>query len=257
MASSKHSEEVKIPLGYPASIIYLDESGSKASASRFFVISAVKVRQHGRLFRAIRAVRDRNDFKGEFHFSQITRGTLCAYYDLVDEIEASDAHIAACVVNRDVFDPFKGRRPMWRVHAEVAAQLLVGCINRREIVTVLLDGISTPQGVSLEDAVQGRVNKRLGSTAVVNAACLDSRSSDGLQVADLVAGAIAFERRRLIGESGNPNSNKAKVTSRLKAALGGVDFTDGRTPRVNIATYQAPKRHQSSPLRVVDSRKVV
>jgi hypothetical protein len=164
------------------------------------------------------------------------------YYDLVDQVEASNAHFAACIVNRDLANPFNDKRPLWQVHAEVTSQLLVGCINRRELVSVLLDGISTPKDVAFEDVVRERVNKRLRHGAVVAAACLDSRSSDLLQIADLFAGAVAFERRRLTGESGNPNSNKAKVANRVKAALGGVDFTDVRTARVNIATFRGPNR---------------
>ncbi|MBV8219328.1 MAG: DUF3800 domain-containing protein, partial [Solirubrobacterales bacterium] len=227
-----------------------DESGSKASASRFFVVAAVKLRDPGKLAREIVSVRDRCDFKrSEFRFSEITRGTLPAYYELVDKLEASNAHIAACVVNKELYDAFKDKRPAWQVHAEVITQLLVGCINQRELVSVLLDGISTPVGVSMADTVRHKVNRKFKNTSIVSAACLDSRSCDGLQVADLVAGAIAFERRRLAGESGNENSNKAKVANRLKAALGGVDFTDQRVGRVNIATYRGLAKRKPSNVR--------
>jgi hypothetical protein len=98
--------------------------------------------------------------------------------------------------------------------------------------------------VAFEDVVRGMVNTRLGSTRLTTAACLDSESSDGLQVADLVASAIAFERRRLAGESGAPNSVKARVVNRLKEAFGGVDLTDGRTDRVNIQTWTPTPRLQ-------------
>ncbi len=240
--------QVIVPLGYPTSLIYVDESGSRASASNFFVIAALKVRQQGKLARAVLNVRERNQFFGEFKFSAITRGALPAYYDLVDCLEDSELRIAACVADRRVFDPFRGKQPVWRVHAEVTTQLLVGCINKRELVTALLDVISVPTGSSLEDTVRQRVNRRLGSTVVVSAACLDSKSSDGLQLADLIAGAIAFERRRTTGESGNPNSSKAKVAKRLCAALGS-DLTDGKGRRVNIATY-----NPSSSQTIVDLR---
>ena len=233
---------VDVPLGYPTSVIYMDESGSRASGSNFFVVAAAKVRNHGLFLRGVRDCRDRTGFGGEFKFSEITRGSLVAYYELIDHIENADLHVAACVVDRSVSNPFKYRKEEWRAHADVATQLLVGCINRRELVTVIADAITTPSGRSYEDTVRNNVNKRLGNTSVIGAACLDSRTSDGLQVADLLAGAVAFEYRRLAGVSGKPHSNKAKVVNRLKAALGGVELVDTREGRVNVASFGAANR---------------
>jgi hypothetical protein len=119
---------VSVPRGYPTSLIYLDESGSKATASRAFVVGAVKLRESGRFARAIREVRDRHGFYGEFKFSEVNRSTVRIYQELIDKLHESDAHLAACVVDGDVHNPFKGQ-PAWRAHAEVAAQLLTGCIN--------------------------------------------------------------------------------------------------------------------------------
>ena len=98
---------------------------------QFFVVAAVKVRQPGRLARAIREVRDRTSYGSELKFSSITRGSLTVYYELIAALEASDANLAACVVKGDVYNPFRQRRAVWKVHAEVTSQLLVGCINRR------------------------------------------------------------------------------------------------------------------------------
>lgn len=235
------SDSVSVPPRYPTSLIFLDESGSKATSSRFFVVAAVKLREPGRLARAIQDLRDRHGFRGEFKFAEITRGTLPVYYDLIDQVQESDAHLAACVVNRDVYNPFRGGKPPWRAHAEVASQLLVGCINRRELVSVLMDGISTPRGCSLEDTVRELVNRRLRATSVVTSACLDSRTNDTLQVADMLAGAVSSERRRVVGESGRPTSNKAKVAERLGTAFDHPGLLDGRTARVNIATYRGHK----------------
>jgi hypothetical protein len=245
---------VEVPLGYPTSVIYIDESGSKASASGFFVMAAAKIRAHGKFLREIRDVRDLTGFNGEFKFSQITQGALPAYYSVTDKIEKSDLHVAACVVDTSVFDPFDSPKPSWRVHADVLSQLLCGCINRRELVGVLIDGISTPRGTSLEDLVKATVNKRLGSMSIISAACLDSRSSDGLQVADLVAGAIAFERRA----TGKAHSPKGKVAGRLKAALGVSSFGDVRDGRVNIATFRdiRPATRSTAALQMVKSPKV-
>jgi hypothetical protein len=207
--------------------------------------------------REVQHIRDTHGFDGEFKFHQITEGTRPIYNELIDAIEQSDLHLAACIVDASIFDPFGAGEPTWRVHATILGQLLVGCINRVELVSVLMDTISTPRRVALDDVVRGEVNQRLRSTAIVTAACLDSRTCDGLQIADLIAGAVALEHRRGAGLVGNYRSAKSKVADRLKLALG-ADFGNGRSGRVNVRTYSGPRtaRAAKSPGKVAKSSTV-
>ena len=249
---ARSTDPVSVPLRYPTAAIFVDESGSKSTAGgQFFVVAAVKVRQPGRLARAIREVRDRTGYGSELKFGGITRGSLIVYYELVKVLEASDASLAACVVQGDVYNPFRQGRAAWKVHAEVTSQLLVGCINRRELVGVHLDGISTPQGCSLEDEVRRMTNRRLRATAVVSSVCLDSKTNDLLQVADLVAGAIFHERRRATTGETAPRSNKGKVAACLATAFDRPGLGDGRDRRLNIATYRGRGATQP-PLKIVN-----
>lgn len=229
---------IKIPIDYPASTIYIDESGT-ASDDRFFVVGALKLRHHGDTLRAIRAVRDRTGYDHEFKWTKISRGKLPAFFDLVDLLKKRHIHFAACVVDRELFDPFTMFPAKWQAHAYVTAQLLRGCINRRELVAVSMDLISTPPGVAIEDHIRTSVNNKLGNMSVVSAASLDSKTCDGLQLVDVLAGAVAFEHRLKNGLSGNTNSNKAKVLDRVRQRLE-VPALDGRTSRVNIVTLQPP-----------------
>lgn len=249
MTREPDRSQAHVPRGYPCSVMFIDESGQRASGSDFFVVAAVKVREHGRFAQAIREVRTQHQYWGEFKFADLNRGTLTLYYSLVDALESLDVTFAACVVDGSVSNPF-GQRATWQVHAELISQLVVGCAVKRELLTVLMDTITAPQGRSAEDQVRRTVNSRFNSTKVVAAACLDSKCSDGLQVADLVASAVAFDRRRTKGISGNPNSNKAKVAARLRASLGVDCFDDMRTARVNIATYRG-RRSERPKLHVV------
>jgi len=241
MALTNVKPTVVVPKDYPTSLIFMDESGSKSGAGNFFVMSAVKSRDPGKLMRSVKSVRDRNNFTSEFKFGDITKGALPAYFDLVDAVAESDAHIAACVVDRAQSDPFTKGQAEWEHHAKIATGLLIGCINRRELVSVVMDGISTPTGIALDDKIRTRVNRKFNSISVVAALCADSRTSDGLQIADLVASAIAFERRQQSGVSGrrvpSTTSPKAKVASRLMAAFSVSSFDDYRDGRVNIATW--------------------
>ena len=68
MAEKIAVDAIAVPLGYPTSLIYLDESGARASGSAFFV-----VRRHGPFARSIKDVRDRHEFRGEFKFNEEER----------------------------------------------------------------------------------------------------------------------------------------------------------------------------------------
>jgi len=237
------SETIRPPLNYPTSLIYVDESGT-VSNDRFFVVGALKVRRHGQLMRSIRSVRDRRDFHGELRFNRVGREALPTYIDIVDQLVTADVHFAACIVDRLARDPFAVQKERWRAQATVTVQLLRGCINQRELVSLACDTVSTPPDVAFEDVVRRRVNRRFGSMSIVTAAMLDSRSSDGLQLVDLVTGATAFQARRAAGLSGNPNSHKARLAGHICAALGVDTLCRGRSRRTNIGTYGRRVKHR-------------
>jgi hypothetical protein len=247
-------DAVQVPLKYPTALLYVDESAVKASAGRFFVVGAVKLRRPGQLMRAVRDIRDRHSFRDEFKFSKISRGKFPVFCELIDVLEQSDAHIAACVVDRDKgMDPFTGNSAEWLAHARITATLIVGILNRRELASVLMDEISTPRGCAFDDTVRGMVNRRMRATSLVTAACVDSACNDGVQLADLVAGAVAHQRGQGSGAA-SPSSHKGKIAARLAAAFGVSSFDDVRTDRVNVATLgvrgpRTPRRNGESSAR--------
>lgn len=198
---------VHVPQKYPTALIYVDESAAKVSAGRFFVVGAVKVRKPGQLMRSVQEIRDRFDFREEFKFSRISRGKFPVFCELIDVLEQSDAHIAACVVDRtNGEDPFCGGEAAWLTHARITAKLLVGIINRRELASALIDQISTPKGCAFDDTIRDMVNGRMRATSLVTAACVDSTCNDGVQLADLVAGAVAHQ-------CGQANSHARKAVT--------------------------------------------
>jgi hypothetical protein len=76
--------------------------------------------------------------------------------------------------------------------------------------------------------------------AVKVAACVDSTCSDGVQLADLVAGAVAHQRGSA-NLTASPSSHKGKIAARLAAAFDVVSFaSDVRNGRVNVAILGQP-----------------
>jgi hypothetical protein len=245
-SSSSAVQPVHVPPRYPTSLIYTDESTAAATAGKFFVVGAVKVRRPGQLMRGIQEIRDRHDFADEFKFTKISRGKFPVFCELINLLEQSDAHIGACVVDsRRGSNPFKAGEASWLVHARITAKLLVGIINRRELASVLMDQVATPKGCAFDDTVRDMTNQRLRCTSLVTAACLDSTSTDGIQVADLVAGAVAHQRQQAAGGASS-TSHKAKIAGRLAASFGVPDFgSDVKTERVNISTHGTRARLRS------------
>lgn len=180
--------------------------------------------------------------------ARITRARIPVFCELVDLLERSGAHIAACVVDRtNGTDPFATTDPQWVAHARVTARLLVGIINKRELAAALLDQVTTPRGSAFDDTVRDMVNRRMRSTSLVAASCVDSASNDGVQLADLVAGAVAHQCGQAAATA-RPSSHKGKIAARLAAAYGVPNLGDVRTDRVNIATLgiPAPRRRLQS-----------
>lgn len=244
-------DPIDVPLNYPCSTVFLDESGVKAKDR--FTIGGFKIRKVGDLSRAVQHTRDKHGFYDEFKFNTLNDGSVQFAYDLIEALRASDAQLVGCVVDPNVADPFGTAEHRWVAHAEVAAQLIIGTTNRRELTTALMDTIATPKGCSLEDAVRLRVNRKFKATSLVSAVCLNSKTNDMLQLADLVASAVSFERRRAQLDIGSPNSAKGMVAARLGASFGNAGLIDGRSRRFNIATFGDRKQEGKPKLTVVRS----
>ena len=145
-----------LPFSIPSSQFFIDESGSKGSGGRFFVMAALKTRHPGLLLRRVLSIQDAHWYRDELKFGSITRGSV------------------------------------------------VSCL------------------------------------------CLDSRSTPGLQLADLVAGSIAFERKRSTETGPMRLTPKAQVALELRNSFGLVDFSDQRSDRVNILTARTSTSQHNS-----------
>jgi hypothetical protein len=224
-----------VPLDYPCSTLFVAETGGAASGGAFFVIAAVKVRNVGRLRRQVLHTRDRHDDDGELTLAAVTPARVPFFRDVIDALSASDARISATVVDLRAggADPFVRDEPRWVGTARLTARLLHGSLVRRELATALIHQVTTPPDDAFEETVRRMTNTRLGSTSLVSALCADPRSSDGLQLADLVAAAIAYQRRWADGSGGSPD--RADLAARLADGFAVADFrTDRRTDRVNV-----------------------
>ncbi|QXT62718.1 DUF3800 domain-containing protein [Tessaracoccus palaemonis] len=227
-----------LPDDVPVSTIYIDESGARNSRGGFFVLGFIKVREPAKLDREIRHLRQKHKFFSEAKFGSINRDHVLFYYDLVELVAEADVRVGGSVY--DSTAAFAARKETWRTQARMSAQLIAANINKGELVNAVIDLVQTPQGASLARVVHADVHRKLGHRALVACYDMDSQSTNLLQVADVIAGAIAYERRQWAGSTPEPpmsnDAPKGKVSARLRRALELDSFADAREGKVNILT---------------------
>jgi uncharacterized protein DUF3800 len=222
---------------HPTAVVFLDESGAIAS-DRFFSVGCLKLPEPSGLTRLIEKWRDRHHWYQEIHFVDLTRDALPRYRELIDVVAGSDAEFSCFVADRTIADPVARFGSPWLAYEKLATQLLLGTIRRREILTVLADNYSTPDGVAFERDVRAAVNTRLRRLAVASLVRLDSRAAIPLQVVDLLTSAVTFEFRQSAGLAGRrtPKAQLAKYL-RDRYDVGSLLAGSRANPRLNVALY--------------------
>jgi hypothetical protein len=214
-----------LPPEHPTAVAFLDESGVIAR-SRFFAVGLLKLPEPELLTRRVQKLRDRHHWYREFHWTDVTSGALPIYREVLSVPAAlGDARFACFVADRDAFDPVARFGSPWTAYEHLATQLLLGNIRPDELVSVIADNYSTPHGVRFERDVRRDVNSRLGRCAVPSLVRLDSRSTDALQVVDLLTAAVAFEFQQQAGLAGR-RTPKARLLEHTKGCFGVEAFTD-------------------------------
>lgn len=197
---------------HPTAMVFLDESGAIAQ-DRFFVVGVLRLDDASVLLRRVQRFRDREQWYSEFHFANMTAGSLLKFQRLADIVVATRGLRFQCfVADKDVANPVQRWGTHWAAYEKLAEQLLVGSIRPFEVVTVLADNYSTPPQVQFEVDVRARVNRRLKRCAVTTLTRIDSRASDGLQVVDLLTSVVGFKFRQAAGlaGAGNPKDQLAE-----------------------------------------------
>lgn len=196
----------------PTGVAFLDESGS-ISQDRFFTVGCLKLSEPSILLREVQKLRDRHHWYGELHWVDLTAKALPFYKEVVKVVAAADADFSCFVADRQKDDPVARFGGPWAAYQKLASQLILGSIRARELLTVLADNYSTPDHVKFEEDVRADVNRRLGRLAVLTVCRLDSKSTDALQIVDLLTSAVTFEFRQSVGLAGQTSPRPSSRSS--------------------------------------------
>lgn len=223
-----------LPNHVQAASFWIDDSGSRGQAHRGYVLGGLKTRRSDVLQRRLQSVREKHGQDGEMKFNNINARNLGRYRAMVDVLRDSDVHILASVLDTQSWNPFKGQAH-WIGQALMVADLVTSCLNRNEVASVYMDGITTPAEIALGHIVKRHANGRLGGHRVTSAVSLDSKSNDVLQAADLIAGAIRYLRY----ETPRDGAPKLEIALYICSAFGVANLGDRKANRVRIHTVSA------------------
>lgn len=209
---------------HPTAAAFLDETGAIAN-DRIFAVGLLKLAEPARVLRRIQKLRDRHHWYKEIKFGAVTSGTLGLYKEVVDACMA-EAEFFCFIADRDKADPIERFGTSWDAYGKLAEQLTVASLHPDELVSIMADNYSTPDHVLFEENLRSSVNRRLERLAVVSVVRQDSRSTDGLQMADMLTSGAAFEFRAEVGLA-STKKEKGQLAEHVRAALGATSCLSG------------------------------
>jgi len=223
-----HERPCTLHKSHPTSVAFFDETGAIAS-DRFFTVGLLRVEDHATLLKDVKLLRGRHRFRDEFKWSGITAANQQVYKELIELLIASPAKFSCFVADRHVADPVARFGSTFAAYEKLATQLLIGSVRPYELTSVLADNYSAPNNRSFENTVRKECNGRLGRLAVVSVVQVDSGATEGLQLVDVLTGAVGFGFRADAGLASH-RSHKGQVAAHLRALSGVHDFNAGHRP---------------------------
>ena len=209
MPINKHFKDIK------TSFCFLDETGLLYSArDKFFALGIIKSEKPQRLYNRIRKIRDKYNYREELKWANLDRKIR---FDVAREFFNvfldEDVKFNSIILDKDELD-FKKyyQNNMYRVYRSFSVVLLKLILGKdpKEITTLLADDYFTPDNEDLEDAIKAFVNDHYKKFVVSGVCQINSKSSDLIQLTDLILGAIVYDLKKQVGLVKNQNTYKRK-----------------------------------------------
>jgi hypothetical protein len=233
-----HARRPRLGRDHPVGTSFLDETGV-ISNDRFFAVGLFTCCEPSVTLRRLQKFRDQKHWYREIKFSGVKWSNYQLYEEVVDiALTPGAGRFFSFVADRDTADPIARFGTAWDAYGKLAEQLVVASLQTDQLITVLADNYSTPDHVLFEEDLRSAVNRRLKRLAVMSVCRLDSRSCDGLQVADLLTSAITHEFRANVGLAAS-SSPKAKLAEHVRSKLGATSCLTGwRNTDHSVAIYE-------------------
>lgn len=209
MPTNKHFKDIN------ACFCFLDETGLIYSKrDKFFALGIIKCDKPQRLYNRIRKLRNQYNYREELKWANLDRKIR---FDIAREFFniflTEDAKFNCIILDKDELD-FEGhyQNNLYRVYRNFTIVLLKLIIGRspEEVIILLADDYFSPENERLEDAIKGIINDHYQKFIIAGVCQLDSKSSDLLQLTDLILGSILYDLKKQNKLIGRQNRYKRK-----------------------------------------------
>ena len=219
MPINKHFKDIK------TCFCFLDETGLLYSArDKFFALGIIKCREPQKLYNQIRKIRQKyNNYDYEIKWAELDRRIrFDIARDFFNVFLSEDAKFNCMILNKDELDFKKHfQNNLYKVYQNFSVALLKLVIgkNPEEVIILLTDDYFTPDGTDLEDRIKKFINDHYQKFIIAGVCQINSKSSDLLQMTDLILGAILYDLKKQSGLIEEQNTYKRKFLNFLYQKL--------------------------------------
>ncbi len=222
---------------------FLDESGTlNIKTHPYFTVGMIKCSQPYYLQQEIKRTRLNNNFHWELKFNNLNKVKIKTAISILDTFfKTKSIRFASYTIDkRSNYFKNEFHQNPWIAYEQIAKNLLVGNLSKNEILIVLADDMTAPQGIKFEVNVKNSINKKFNRLAIAGVCRLNSKTNDLLQLTDLLIGSINYElllKEKVIDQ---PTQYKQQFIQKFKDGLGVTSLTESfRNHNFNIYYHRA------------------
>src|SRR3989338_4971364 len=198
MPTNKHFKDIK------SAFCFLDETGLiHSERDKYFALGILKCDNPQNLYNEIRKVRSRYRYNEEMKWANLDRRIR---FDIAMEFFniflKSEAKFNCIILDKDEMDFEKYyNNDLYKVYRNFTVTLLKLIIGKdpQEVLIVLADDYFTPDGTDLEVTTKKFINNHYEKFVVSGMCQINSKSSDMLQLTDLILGSILYDLKKQKG----------------------------------------------------------
>jgi len=157
----------------------------------------------------------------------VKKGTAHFYREAVRVLYASGCRFSCLVADKAKKNPMKPGLESWKNYAQMTILAVGDLITwKRPLLSVVVDNLSTPAEVNYEGYIATAINTKHSYLAVAGINRMNSRACWGLQMADVLTGAVVHQYRQTRDPSAKPGSVKGQLAADI-ASMWGLDSLIG------------------------------
>ena len=197
---------------------FLDETGLiHSNRDKFFALGILKCGNPEKLYNKIRKLRSRYKYNEELKWANLDRkirfDMARSFFDIFLE---EDAKFNCIILDKDELDFDKYyNNDLYKVYRNFAVVLLklIFGKNPQEVAILLADDYFTPDGIDIEAKIKKIINNHYQKFVMAGVCQINSKSSDLLQLTDLILGSIIYDLKKqkgIIGKKSKQGNFKRK-----------------------------------------------